>query len=295
MASNSPAVVTPEKLSAGTRLDCKGRVLDLSRPAVMGVLNVTPDSFSDGGRFFDHEKAFRHAAKMVEEGAQIIDVGGESTRPWSQPVSLQQELERVLPVIERMARELDTAISIDSTKAGVMREAVAAGVGMINDINGLRGPGVLEEAARGGAAVCIMHMQGTPQTMQDAPYYDDVVGEISEFLQGQAMAAESAGVRRENIVLDPGFGFGKTVAHNLHLLAGLDQLAGLGYALLVGVSRKSMLRALLKVTPDERIYGGIAAAVLAVERGARIVRSHDVRATVEALRVVDAVGNPDGD
>lgn len=271
------------------KLDCNGRVLDLAEPAVMGVLNTTPDSFSDGGRYQAVDDALAHAADMVREGARIIDVGGESTRPGAQPVSLDAELDRVIPVIERIVSELDVVVSVDTMKAEVMREAAAAGAGLINDVNALHASAALEAAVETGVPVCIMHMQGEPQTMQDNPRYEDVLSEVGEFLLQRAGTIERAGVRREHIVIDPGFGFGKTLAHNLSLLAGLGRLAGTGYPLLVGMSRKSMLRALLDVAPHERVYGGVAAAALAVERGASIVRTHDVRPTVHAVKVAAAV------
>lgn len=271
------------------RLNCNGRLLDLDPPVVMGILNTTPDSFSDGGRFLAVDAAFSRAAQMVSEGAGIIDVGGESTRPGADPVPQQVELDRVIPVIERIVSELDVTVSVDTMKPAVMREAVSAGAGMINDVNGLRMPGALEAAAEAAVPVCIMHMQGAPKTMQDNPRYEDVVTEVCGFLRQRVEAAQRAGVRVENIVLDPGFGFGKTAAHNLRLLSGLQRLASLGYPLLVGMSRKSMLRALLDVPAVERVHGGVAAAALAVERGACIIRTHDVKPTAHAVKVARAV------
>jgi dihydropteroate synthase len=225
---------------------------------------------------------------MVEQGARVVDVGGESTRPGAQPVGEQQELDRVLPVIEAIRRELDCVISIDTMKPGVMRAAVAAGAGMINDVMALRAPGALAAARETGAAVCLMHMQGEPRTMQDAPHYADVVADVRRFLQDRRDACVAAGIGREQIALDPGFGFGKTVAHNFALLSQLDRLADLGAPLVVGLSRKSMLGTLTGGGVAERVPAGIAAAVIAVWQGARIVRTHDVRATIDALKVTAA-------
>jgi dihydropteroate synthase len=271
------------------QLRLKTRVLDLSAPVVMGVLNVTPDSFSDGGRFAGPEAALARARAMVEEGARIVDVGGESTRPGAQPVAEADELARVLPVIERIRATLDCVVSIDTMKPGVMRAACAAGAELVNDVNALRAPGALEAARDAGAAVCLMHMQGEPRTMQQAPAYLDVVEEVAAFLRDRAQACLDAGIARERLVVDPGFGFGKTLQHNLALLGGIDVIAELGLPVLVGVSRKSMLGQLLDRPVGERETGGAAAAVLAVWQGARIVRTHDVRATMDALKVTAAV------
>jgi dihydropteroate synthase len=271
------------------RLTCGNRVLDLSRPAVMGVLNVTPDSFSDGGRFATRGAALAQARSLHAAGARIVDVGGESTRPGADPVGEQEELDRVLPVIEALVRELDVVVSIDTMKPGVMRAAVAAGAGLINDVKALREPGALEAAGEGEAAVCLMHMQGEPRTMQAQPMYADVVAEVSEFLLDRAHTCVQAGIGRERIALDPGFGFGKTLAHNLALLAGLSRVAGAGYPLLVGLSRKSMLGKLLGREVEARLPGSLALATIAVLQGARIVRSHDVAETLDAVRVAQAV------
>jgi dihydropteroate synthase len=271
------------------RLTCGNRVLDLSQPAVMGVLNVTPDSFSDGGRFATGQAALAQARAMHSAGARIIDVGGESTRPGAAPVDEQVEQDRVLPVIEALVRELDVIVSIDTMKPGVMRAAVAAGAGMINDVRALQEPGALEAAGAGEAAVCLMHMQGEPRTMQADPVYADVVAEVSEFLVRRTRACELAGISPDRIALDPGFGFGKTLAHNLGLLAGLTRLAGAGYPLLVGLSRKSMLGKLLGRDVGARLPGSLALATIAVLNGARIVRSHDVAETLDAVRVAQAV------
>lgn len=273
----------------GPRLDCAGKPLDLSVPRVMGVLNVTPDSVSDGGRFARLPLALERAREMVAEGAAIIDVGGESTRPGALPVGVEEELRRVLPVVEALAAELPVPISVDTGTPKVIREAVAVGAGLVNDVRALRVPGALEAAAAAGVPVCLMHMQGEPGTMQASPRYDDVVGEVVRFLEERVAACEAQGIPRSRILLDPGFGFGKTLEHNLRLLHRLDRVAAVGLPVLVGMSRKSMFGALLDAPVHRRLYGGLAAAVVAVMRGARVVRTHDVRATVEALAVVSAV------
>lgn len=251
----------------------------------MGVLNVTPDSFSDGGRFLTIQNALIHAQSMVAEGAALIDVGGESTRPGSEPVGLQQELDRVLPLIEKLRDDTDAVISIDTMKPEVMRAAVAAGAGMVNDVLALQSPGALQAVAGTGAAVCLMHMQGTPRTMQAEPHYEDVVAEVEAFLLQRAQSCIDAGIKRDRIVLDPGFGFGKTKEHNLSLLAGLPRLAGHGYPVLAGLSRKSMLGKLLGRPVEQRLAGSLALATIAVLRGARIIRSHDVAPTCDAVAV----------
>ena len=270
------------------RLTCATRTLDLSSPAVMGILNVTPNSFSDGGRFAGREAALAQARRIVAEGATVIDVGGESTRPGAAPVALQEELDRVIPVIEAVARELDVLVSVDTMKPEVMRAAVVAGAGLINDVMALQAPGAIEAAAASGAAVCLMHMQGTPRTMQQDPHYSDVVREVGDFLQARADACHAAGISADRIALDPGFGFGKTLEHNLQLLRGLPRLAR-DYPLLVGLSRKSMLGRLTGRPVEQRLAGSIAMAALAVAGGARIVRCHDVAETVDAVRVAWAV------
>ncbi len=267
-------------------IDCKGKPLDLSRPQVMGVLNITPDSFSDGGDFFSPEKAVQHALQMAADGAAIIDIGGESTRPGAEPVPEADEIRRVVPVIEALQSRLEVPISVDTQKPGVMRAAVQAGAGFINDVNALREPGALDAAAECGVPVCLMHMRGDPGTMQDSPQYDDVVDEVKTFLQQRLSACVQAGIRRERILLDPGFGFGKTVHHNMQLLARLEEFDQLGQAMIVGLSRKSMIGELLGLEVGERLPAGIALAVLAVERGARLVRSHDVAATWQALQMI---------
>ena len=272
------------------KLDCAGKELDLRGPRVMGILNVTPDSFSDGGNFFSVDRAVLRASQMVDEGAAIVDVGGESTRPGASCVSAYEELRRVLPVIEALSGEISVPISVDTSKPEVMARAVAAGAGMINDVRALRAEGALDAACESGAAVCLMHMQGSPRNMQTAPEYQDVVSEVCAFLLDRVEACELAGIPRERLVVDPGFGFGKTAEHNLALLAGLDHLVATGLPVLVGLSRKSLIGQLLNDSPvSRRLYGSLALAVLAVERGARLVRAHDVSATVEALTVAQAV------
>jgi dihydropteroate synthase len=265
------------------------RSLDLSRPAVMGVLNVTPDSFSDGGRYPDVDAALRRAAAMAGEGAAIIDIGGESTRPGAQDVPEQEELDRVVPVIERLRRELDCVISIDTRKPPVMRSACAAGAEIVNDVFALRAPGAIEAVRESRAAIVLMHMQGDPRTMQAQPRYDDVVREVRAFLAERVDACEAAGIERDRLLIDPGFGFGKTFDHNLTLLGGLDALGALHVPLVVGVSRKSMLGKLLDLPVDRRLHSGLSAAALAVWLGASVIRTHDVRATVEAIRFAAAV------
>ena len=255
----------------------------------MGVLNVTPDSFSDGGDFFSVDAAVERALAMQEEGAAIIDIGGESTRPGADPVPLSEEIRRVVPVIEALRSRLSIPVSVDTRHPEVMRAAVDAGAGLINDVNALRAPGALEAAAECGVPVCLMHMQGEPRTMQADPHYEDVVGEVRTFLQTRAAACREAGIGTDHILVDPGFGFGKTVQHNLQLLARLDSIASLGMPLVVGLSRKSMIGKLLGLSVGERLPASIALAVLAVERGAVLVRAHDVAATWQALQMNVAV------
>jgi dihydropteroate synthase len=255
----------------------------------MGVLNVTPDSFSDGGRFFDHREALEHAREMLAEGADLIDVGGESTRPGAAPVPEADELERVLPIVAELASE-GALVSIDTMKPAVMRAAVAAGAVMINDVRALQEPGALQAAAATDAAVCLMHMRGEPRTMQHAPHYGDVIAEVRDFLHARARACEAAGIAADRLVVDPGFGFGKTLEHNLRLLNGLSML-GDAYPILAGVSRKSSLGALTGRAADERLAASLAGALAAVARGAAIVRVHDVRETIDALKVWQAIEN----
>lgn len=276
------------------KLRCGNRELDLASPCVMGVLNVTPDSFSDGGRYVDVETALVQAARLAAEGAAIVDVGGESTRPGAAPVSVQQEMDRVLPVVERIAREIDICISVDTGTPQVMQAAADAGAHLLNDVRALLRPGALSAAAATGLPVCLMHMQGEPATMQQAPHYDDVVREVRDFLRARVDACLAAGMARERLLVDPGFGFGKTLAHNLALLARLDELAADGFPLLVGLSRKSMIGALLAGAGQaprpvgERLYGSVAAAMIAAQKGAAILRVHDVAPTMDALAVMAA-------
>ncbi len=271
-------------------LMCAGTALDLSSTRVMGILNVTPDSFADGGLHYPRRAALARAREMVDAGVDIIDVGGESTRPGAQPVPVDEELERVIPVIEEIVTRLHVPVSVDTSKSEVMQAALDAGASMINDVKALRAPGALQVAAGTGACVCLMHMQGEPRTMQQAPVYGDVVAEIKGFLAERIEACVQARIPRERLVIDPGFGFGKTLEHNLLLLRRLHEQTELGLPVLVGLSRKSMIGRLLDDAPaDQRLWGSLAAATLASWLGAAIVRVHDVRATVEALRVCNAV------
>ena len=265
--------------------------LNLNHPHVMGIVNVTPDSFSDGGQFSTTNAAVAHAMRLAEEGADILDIGGESTRPNATPVGLQQELDRVIPVIEALAKQINIPISIDTYKPQVMQAAIAAGVSMVNDVRALQeGAGLKESAlaivAKSDVGVCLMHMQGTPQTMQENPHYENVVSEVKVFLADRLQACIHAGLKAERIVLDPGFGFGKTREHNIRLIQNLESLTELGQPLLVGLSRKSVLGG---DNADARLYASIAAAVIAAQKGAKILRVHDVKATVEALKVISAI------
>lgn len=270
-------------------LQCGQRTLDLSRARVMGILNVTPDSFSDGGRFNSLDTAVRQAEQMLADGAAIIDVGGESTRPGAQPVSAAQELERVIPVVEAIASRLDVLISVDTSTAAVIRESAAAGAHLINDVRALQREGALAAAAHSGLPVCLMHMQGDPQTMQHNPDYLDVVLEVIDFLERRVALCENAGISRDRILLDPGFGFGKSFAHNFELLNRLELLQRLDLPLLIGLSRKRMIgQASGCDEPAERVAGSLAGAVISAMKGARILRVHDVKQTVQALAVVNA-------
>lgn len=271
-------------------LQCGRFKLDLSRPLIMGIVNVTPDSFSDGGLHATTEAAVAHALRLIEEGADIIDIGGESTRPGSQPVPLHVELKRVLPVLEGL-KHVNAPLSADTQKPEVMREALRAGASMINDVNALAAAGALQAVAKSEAAVCLMHKQGEPLTMQVNPQYHDVVAQIKAFLSSRVEAALAAGIARERIVIDPGFGFGKTVEHNLVLLRNLEQFRELGVPLLVGLSRKSALGKIASRETGERVYSSVAAALIAVMKGAKIVRVHDVGATRDALAVYRAVSS----
>ena len=274
---------------SSTRLPCGSRVLDLTHTHVMGILNVTPDSFSDGGRFSQLDAALRHAAAMVAAGATIIDVGGESTRPGARAVSPVEEMERVAPIVERIHRELDVIISVDTSTPAVMRETARLGAGLINDVRSLQRDGALDAAAATGLPVCLMHMLGEPGTMQDAPHYDHLVAEVTEFLVDRIAQCAAAGIAPERIILDPGFGFAKTLQHNLSLFKHMESLHALGRPLLVGVSRKSMIGMALNRPVGERLYGGLALAALAVAKGARILRVHDVAETVDVVRMIEAV------
>ncbi|HEX7811088.1 MAG TPA: dihydropteroate synthase [Burkholderiales bacterium] len=262
--------------------------LALDRPLIMGVLNVTPDSFSDGGRFFDAARALAHANTLIEEGADIIDIGGESSRPGAAPVGIDEELRRVMPVMERLAG-LPVPISVDTAKPEVMRAAIAAGATMINDIFALRMPGAVEAVAESDAAVCLMHMQGEPRTMQAAPHYQDVVAEVGAFLGARVKAAVAAGIGHDRLVLDPGFGFGKTPQHNLELIRALPRLRDMGYPLLAGLSRKSLFGKIVGRAAAERVHASAAGALLAAQRGASILRVHDVAATRDSLLVLRAI------
>lgn len=270
-------------------------LLDERRPLVMGALNVTPDSFHDGGRYTDFNDAFAQARTLVEEGADILDIGGESTRPGAEAVDLEEERRRVMPLLERLLAEFDVPVSVDTSKPELMREALDAGAAMINDVRALRAPGAIETVVRDNAYLCVMHMQGEPRTMQQAPHYEDVVTEVGDFLAERVDACTAAGIDPARLVIDPGFGFGKTLVHNLTLLRHLDRVvARFRQPLLVGMSRKRMIGQVLGDVPtDERLFGSLAVAVMAVERGARIVRAHDVRATRDALALAAAVAGTD--
>ncbi|TBU97909.1 dihydropteroate synthase [Stutzerimonas kirkiae] len=277
------------EVPCSSRLAFGGRILDLSRPHVMGILNVTPDSFSDGGRFAARDAALRHAQSMVEAGATFIDVGGESTRPGARPVSPTEELERVAPVVEAIGRELDVVVSVDTSTPAVMRESARLGAGLLNDVRSLRRDGALDAAAATGLPVCLMHMLGEPGDMQDDPCYRDVTDEVASFLRERMKACESAGIPAQKILLDPGFGFAKTLEHNLSLFKHLERLHELARPLLVGVSRKSMIGRTLGRDVHERLPGSLALAALAVAKGASIVRVHDVAETADVVRMIAAV------
>ena len=274
-------------------LDCAGRELRLDRTRIMGIVNVTPDSFSDGGAHAGTDAAVAHALKLVEEGVDLLDVGGESTRPGAGEVPVEDEMRRVVPVIERLARECAVPISVDTSKPEVMRAAVAAGAGMINDPYALRREGALEAAAALGVPVCLMHMQGTPQDMQDDPRYDDVVAEVHSFLAQRLFACEMAGIGKKKLLVDPGFGFGKNLEHNLKLLRQLSRIAELGVPVLAGLSRKGMIGKLTGRAVDQRDSGSAAAALIAAQNGASILRVHDVGATADALAIWRAVAAQD--
>ncbi|MDB6051095.1 MAG: folP [Pseudomonas sp.] len=272
-----------------TRLPCGNRVLDLAHTHVMGILNVTPDSFSDGGRFSQRDAALRHAQAMVMAGATLIDVGGESTRPGARVVSPIEELERIAPVVELINRELDVIISVDTSTPAVIRETARLGAGLINDVRSLRRDGALDAAAATGLPVCLMHMRGEPGDMQDNPHYQDLMAEVSEFLLERMQQCVAVGIPRERIILDPGFGFAKNLEHNLSLFKHMEELHALGRPLLVGVSRKSMIGQTLGRPVAERLSGGLALAALAMTKGARILRVHDVAETIDVVRMIAAV------
>lgn len=273
------------------QLFSKGKFLDLSSTKVMGILNVTPDSFSDGGAFSNLDDALQQAEKMVEQGAAIIDIGGESTRPGASDVALQQELDRVIPVIEKIHNNLDCWISIDTSKAQVMQEAVNAGAHIINDIRALREEGALQAAAKVDVPVCLMHMQGAPRTMQNAPHYDNLQGEVEQFLLQRINAAVEAGVKKENIILDLGFGFGKQLDDNFQLLQATSRFVEMGYPVLTGISRKSMFGQLLNRDINSRLAGSLAGALIAAQQGSQIIRVHDVAETVDVIKVLEKVNS----
>ncbi|KGM28020.1 dihydropteroate synthase [Photorhabdus luminescens] len=270
------------------KLRARDNVLNLSRPQIMGILNVTPDSFSDGGVHNTLDMALRHAEKMINEGAAIIDIGGESTRPGADEVSEQQEVDRVVPVVEALAQRFNIWISVDTSKALVMRESAKAGAHLINDIRALQEPGALESVTKSGLPVCLMHMKGQPRTMQDAPHYENLLSEVKQFFTEQIERCVMAGIAKDKLVLDPGFGFGKNLTHNYQLLAHLNQFHQFGLPVLAGMSRKSMIGQLLHVPPQERVVGSVACAVIAAMQGAQIIRVHDVKETVQAMQIVEA-------
>lgn len=287
MLTDTPLTVA-DSFADTAVLDCGGRLINLDRPKIMGILNVTPDSFSDGGAWLTPRRALMHAHHMAAAGADIIDIGGESTRPGAAEVSVQQELDRVIPVVEAIWAETRIPISVDTSKPEVMQAAVAAGAGMINDVFALQKEGALEMAASLGVPVCLMHMQGDPRSMQREPHYDDVIGEVEEFLLGRADTCRAAGIPADKILLDPGFGFGKLLEHNLALLKGLKRLTLHGYPIVAGLSRKSMLAALTGRETGQRLAGSLALALLALQSGAAIVRVHDVAETRDVIKVLSA-------
>jgi dihydropteroate synthase len=287
VAHPNPVSASPSGRSASA-----ATILHSARPLVCGILNVTPDSFSDGGRFFDHDRAVAHGVDLACQGADLIDIGGESTRPGAQPPTVDEELDRVVPVVERLARVTGVPVSVDTSRPEVMRAAVRAGASMINDVRALRVPGALDAAAELRVPVCLMHMQGDPVTMQRSPRYGDVVAEVRSFLAERMSAAEAAGVSRDLMAVDPGFGFGKTLAHNVTLFHELREFTTLGARLMVGLSRKGMIGAITGRPVEQRLAGSISAAVLALQRGAHVLRVHDVGATRDALAVLGAVEQP---
>ncbi|MSQ58354.1 MAG: dihydropteroate synthase [Betaproteobacteria bacterium] len=291
--SSEGAAVPPLVVPGSARtLRCGRFHLSLAQPLIMGIVNVTPDSFSDGGSYLDAGKAIAHAQELASQGAAIVDLGGESSRPGAEPVPLEEEWMRLLPVLTGL-RDIGVPISVDTVKPEIMRRAIDVGASMINDISALRTRGTMEAASNASVAVCLMHMQGDPRTMQHAPSYDNVVGEVAEFLSERAREAESAGIGHDRIVLDPGFGFGKRSRHNLALLRDLDAIAGLGYPVLAGLSRKSLLGAVTGRPRPGRLAASLAAAVLAVQRGASILRVHDIAETRDALLMIKVLEDPD--
>lgn len=270
-------------------ITANNKTLDLSRPQVMGILNVTPDSFSDGGKFNSLETALVQAKRMIDAGVSIIDIGGESTRPGAPDVSLEDELERVIPVIKAIRENYDVWISVDTSKAEVMRQAAQAGADIINDVRALQEPGALEVAAEAGLPICLMHMQGQPRTMQDAPHYDDLVKDVGTFLHERIQACEAVGIKKQQLILDPGFGFGKTLEHNYHMLAHLEDFHQFGLPLLAGMSRKSMVFKLLNKAPAECAAASVSCATIAAMKGAQIIRVHDFEQTLDAMKVVSMV------
>ena len=287
--TGGPGLGPLEGVSEPMMLDCGGRLLDLTVPRIMGIINVTPDSFSDGGDFFVPDAALHQAERMIGDGADIIDIGGESTRPGAEDVSDDEELRRVIPLVEAIVNRFPVIVSVDTSKPAVMRAAAAAGAGILNDVRALRAPGALEAAGDAALPVCLMHMQGAPRTMQENPRYDDVVADVRLFLEQRLAACEASSIPRHRLLIDPGFGFGKTLTHNLQLLGGMNRLTDLGVPVLVGLSRKSMLGAITGRDVRDRVAASLIAAVLAVQRGATIVRVHDVAETADALGVLRAV------
>ena len=272
-------------------LQANNKTLLLDRPHVMGILNVTPDSFSDGGQFSSLEKALQQAERMIKAGVSIIDIGGESTRPGAPEVTLEDELSRVIPAIKAIRANFDVWISIDTSKAEVMRQAVEAGADLINDVRALQEPGALEAAAQAQVPVCLMHMKGQPRTMQANPSYDDVFTDVEDFLKERVEACESVGIPKEQLILDPGFGFGKTIEHNYHLLAHLEKFHTLGLPILAGISRKSMIFKLLDKAPADCMVGSVTCATIAAMKGAQIIRVHDVEDTLEAMKIIEVMNN----
>ncbi|WP_159739340.1 dihydropteroate synthase [Vibrio atypicus] len=270
-------------------ITANNKTLDLSTPQVMGILNVTPDSFSDGGKFNSLDNALTQAKAMVDAGVTIIDIGGESTRPGAPDVALEEELQRVIPIIKAIRQQSDVWISIDTSKAEVMRQAAEVGADIINDVRALQEPGALEVAAKTGLPICLMHMQGQPRTMQANPHYDDLLLEVGEFLEERISACESVGISRDQLILDPGFGFGKTIEHNYHMLAHLEQFHKFGLPLLAGMSRKSMIFKLLDKAPDQCVAASVTCATIAAMKGAQIIRVHDFEQTLDAVKIVSMV------